>query len=292
MCDTRVFRIWSGIFFLLSALTNIFTVNAQLFRISSNNILNLFFLNLLPGIASLILAKPKRANNVVLTVLLGVCLFENILSVLISLIKNIGLISVFQGKSGYLIASGLLDFCLPLLICLIAAICSLTNTGEYAAESMDFEMNRGKKAAGILRIVTGGLLGTAVLAAIVVIVFFSRLGWSDSQYAFIWLPAVFAVILVTSGIISIRAASRQAVYIGAEVYSFMMIVVFFAKGMLQLLFSFLALGGSLMQGSGDVVIVRFILVFLLILAFLVWFTRLIILFVTFLQKRRSVQHVG
>ena len=288
MRDTRTFRIWSGVFFLVSILTNLFRASfLGLSFMKGYGLLNAFFLNLIPGIASLILAEPKKKNSIMLTAVLGTCLAENLTAVLIGVIHNLSLLTSVPVRTGYAVTMSLLNISLPLLVCLIMAIRALKDSEESLRENPAREPNREKKAAGIVLIITGALLIPAAAAGTIIILLSSTLGSSDPQFSYIYLMAVFAIVLLLSGTISIRAASGKAAYYAPEIYSFFIIVIFFAKGMLQLLLPWFEYGGGFMQGSGDVVIVRAILSFLLFCAFLWFVGRLVSLIASFVRERRA-----
>ena len=256
------------------------------------SILNLLFLNLIPGIASLILAKQKKANNIVLTIILGGCLLENLTTVIAGSVRFSRLLNSAQIPTWYLISSQLLRVCLPLVVCLIMSIFVLKNPERLLQESPAREKNSGKKGAGISRIVTGALLATVAAVGTIILLLYLLDGVFSVQYVFFYLMSVFAAVLIISGVISVRVAFGKREYIISEIYSFFIIVVYFTKGMLQILLSWKAYGGGFLQGPGSVVIVRGAWTIFLICAFLWYLVHLIVLITTLVEERKLKKQAG
>ena len=104
--------------------------------------------------------------------------------------------------------------------------------------------------------------------------------------------SVFAAVLIISGVISVRVAFGKGEYIIPEIYGFFIIVVYFTKGMLQILLSWKAYGGGFLQGPGSVVIVRGAWTIFLICAFLWYLVHLIVLITTLVEERKLKKQAG
>lgn len=95
----------------------------------------------------------------------------------------------------------------------------------------------------------GALLVTVAAVGTIILLLYLLDGVFSVQYVFFYLMSVFAAVLIISGVISVRVAFGKGEYIIPEIYSFFIMLVYFTKGMLQILLSWKAYG-RISAGTG------------------------------------------